>query len=132
MAKSSEVVEGSKAMLEDQSGLREERTPRTTARNEGSGERLECTPIGNDRERTPDGTMHDLTQEKVEDIVERMREDVACLEREMAYDRLEAATREKNLERDNATIMSALARRLESDEAIKRAAATLREQQLEG
>ncbi|KAL6138664.1 hypothetical protein ACLB2K_063943 [Fragaria x ananassa] len=76
--------------------------------------------------------MHDLTHEEVEDMVERLRADVARLERERAHDRLEATTREKKLERDNTIIMSVLVRRLESDQAIERVAATLREQHAEG
>ncbi|KAL6211532.1 hypothetical protein ACLB2K_016756 [Fragaria x ananassa] len=71
--------------------------------------------------------MHDLTKEEVKDMDERVRADVAHLEREKTKDHLEATTQEKRLERDNATIMSALARRLESNEEIERAAVTLRE-----
>ncbi|KAL6219805.1 hypothetical protein ACLB2K_007564 [Fragaria x ananassa] len=100
------------AVMEDQRGLGKDRMSRTIARNERSGERLECTRIGNDRERTTDGTMHDRTQEEVEDMVKRLRADVVRLERERAHDSLEAATQEKKLERDNATIISALVSRL--------------------
>ncbi|KAL6134859.1 hypothetical protein ACLB2K_067087 [Fragaria x ananassa] len=132
MAKSSEAVDGSRATPKDRNSLGEDRTRGAVARNEGTGERLECIPIGNDRESTPDGTMHDLMQEEVEDIVERLRVDVARLERERVHDCLEATTQEEKLERDNATIMSVLARRLESDEVIERAASTLREKQVEG
>ncbi|KAL6211628.1 hypothetical protein ACLB2K_016851 [Fragaria x ananassa] len=132
MAESSGLIEVSRSTLEDQRGLGEERTLRTAARSEVSGERHECTPVGNDRARTPDETMHDLTQEEVEDMVERLRANVARLERESTRDCLEASTREKKLERDNATIVSSLERRLESGEAIEWAAATLRNQQAEG
>ncbi|KAL6200057.1 hypothetical protein ACLB2K_029839 [Fragaria x ananassa] len=103
------------ATPEDRNDLGEDRAPGAVARNEGMGERLECTPVGNDQERTPDGMMHDLTQEEVEDMVERLRADVVRLERERAHDRQEAANQEEKLELDNATIMSSLVRRLESD-----------------
>ncbi|KAL6178529.1 hypothetical protein ACLB2K_050047 [Fragaria x ananassa] len=132
MVESDEVEDGSRVMKGDQSDLVRDRTPGTIALKEGSSERLECAVVGNDRERTPDGVMRDLTHEEMEDMVERLRADVARMERERTRDRLEAATREKKLERDNATIMDALARRLESDEAIDRATPTLQEPQGEG
>ncbi|KAL6178713.1 hypothetical protein ACLB2K_050231 [Fragaria x ananassa] len=106
MAESNEKEDG--IMPGDHNDLNGDRAPRTIARSEGSGERLECMLTGNDRERTPDKTMCNLTQEEMEDMVERLRTDVARIEREGTRDRLEAATQDKKLERDNVTIMGAL------------------------
>ncbi|KAL6219274.1 hypothetical protein ACLB2K_012479 [Fragaria x ananassa] len=108
MAESSGLVEVSRSTLEDQRGPDEEKTLRTAARSEVSGERHDCTTVGNDRERTLDGTMHDLTQEEVEDMVERLRANMARLERERTQDRLEAATRERFDHLDSPEIVKAI------------------------
>ncbi|KAL6141495.1 hypothetical protein ACLB2K_059783 [Fragaria x ananassa] len=132
MTESNETEVGSRIMTGDHSGLSGGRTPGSITRTGGMDKRLGCAPVTNDPQRTPDGTMSDLTQEEMEDMVERLRADMERIERERTRDRLDAAAREKKQERDNATIMGALSRRLERDEAIERAAATASEAQGEG
>ncbi|KAL6185347.1 hypothetical protein ACLB2K_041481 [Fragaria x ananassa] len=132
MTESNEAGVGSRIMSGERSGLSGDQTPGSITRPGGTNESQECTPSTNDPQATPDGTIRDLTHEEMEDMVERLRADVARMERERMRDRLNAATREKKLEADNATIMSVLSRRLESDEAIERAANSVREAQGEG
>ena len=82
-------------MSGDRSGLSGDKT------SGGTDESQECAPSTNDPQATPDGTMRDLMQEEMEDMVERSRADVARMEREKMRDRLDAAAREKKLETDN-------------------------------
>ncbi|KAL6219506.1 hypothetical protein ACLB2K_007265 [Fragaria x ananassa] len=107
MMESNEAEVRSKIMTRDHLGLSGDRTPGSNTRTGGMDERQECAPITNDQQRTPDRTMRNLTQEEMEDMVERLRADVVHMEREIMWDRLDAATQEKKLERDNATIMGA-------------------------
>ena len=102
-------------------------TPGSSDRPGRTGDSEECPPDTIVPRALTDGTMSGLTQEEMEDIVERLRADIARMEREGQRDRLDAAAREKKLEADNAAIISALARRLESDEVIERAANSIRE-----
>ncbi|KAL6176919.1 hypothetical protein ACLB2K_053551 [Fragaria x ananassa] len=57
-------------------------------------------------------------------MIEGMRADSAQLERERVRDHEEAMARERRLERDNATLMNALARRIDQNQVIDRAIAT--------
>ncbi|KAL6179453.1 hypothetical protein ACLB2K_050968 [Fragaria x ananassa] len=54
-------------------------------------------------------------------MIERMRADSARLGRQRVRDHEEAMARERRLERDNATLMNALARRIDQNQVIDKA-----------
>lgn len=73
-------------------------------------------------EPTPDGAVDDLTPEETIEAMEGMRAEIIRLGIERERDSREAMARERRLERDNETILSALTRRVAHNRALERAA----------
>ncbi|KAL6145660.1 hypothetical protein ACLB2K_056345 [Fragaria x ananassa] len=70
------------------------------------------------RDETPEYVSRDLNPQEVAEMLEDMRAQITQLEQQSAYDRVEASGRERRLEKDNATLMRALARGVEHREAL--------------